>query len=948
MAMALNTKSGAEMLALAYKTNFIALLKTSDLMQDKSGNDESTMQRIERSYIDDGYHLGRTVDETDPTRMFYTTMDMDVAMHRPFLATCCKTDSTIRIWNYVTMECEMVKCLTLQKTGQAPEPVRPLSVSFHPSGYLLAGGFESQAIIWHVLLDELRQFCVFPHYKHCTKVRFSHGGQMLAIAQMYSIYRCVFVHDTYTLQKLHTIKVPSNAMLCDIVFSQNDQLIALCCTEGVLIVYNTVTHTETMNHSSRKCVYTGCMIKSPEEVIAFGADEARRGIVRRIVKDDIVDSVQLTGARIVSGHFFSENNLAVGTENGLIKFFDYSTGSGKEYSELNLHAGPVSKMLLSPSGNLAFTCGEDGVVFVYGVKRSQLALEDEKKQDEIATTGMVEALADVVLVEKDKMRREHQGMEKLMAKVEDLDRERKLVEEHLVRQHQKQVEEMELEKRNSLAELEQRIVVLKQELGRKEMQYTETLKKQEANHMASVSDLESVFKTKLDHERKNYMNLEQSLKEEIQKLQDALQKRDEDRVKEVVQDHEKYERDLERLSKKLKEIKEAQSEVERRNGEKLGVQDEEHDKEMDLREVHLSKEINGLKETIKAKDEELNRSELKITELSKDKTDLIHKNQGLVLSHEQAQSQIIKMQVDVERAQKERMEAIEEVAGLKSSLLKVKAKYKMGVKERQTLSELSKGLRDKITPLTEENLKMKNRIREIESEYGEYITIMEQQKKATEKQASLIDQQRVALVSKGEELKKKDKDMEEVRRTIFRYKEKKNTNKRAYEEMFKEMYGKYVAGCEELFVNSPDVTNEIDKQIKYLHEKATSIEANGELKRQQLEKTCKSLRGENTRLLKELNDITERLKDSSRYQVSLESRLRVAEKKPCDKKTLSASLQFKRSPERAISDERAGPLMSPMSLPKSRMCRGDNASREHRKAVPRAGTQPEHAQDYRE
>eukprot|EP00826_Nyctotherus_ovalis_P059849 TRINITY_DN8360_c0_g1_i2.p1 TRINITY_DN8360_c0_g1~~TRINITY_DN8360_c0_g1_i2.p1 ORF type:complete len:577 (-),score=159.04 TRINITY_DN8360_c0_g1_i2:49-1779(-) len=260
-------------LAVAYRTNFISLINFAKLLKNEPNA---------QTFLDQGYHLGQT-EETDPAHNYVPVMDMDVAVHRPLIATCCKSDSTIKIWNYTSFKCELARCLTSQRYNANPEAIKPLSIAFHPSGYLLAGGFDSQAMIWHVLENDLRPFYIFSNYKYCARVRFSHSGHLLAIAQMLSSNRMIFIHNAYTMQLLHSIKLPGSAYVYEIVFSEDDLLAALCCTDGFLIVYDLEARKETMIHSSRRCAYFGCKINGPDDVLAFGSDDAKRGIIRHIL-----------------------------------------------------------------------------------------------------------------------------------------------------------------------------------------------------------------------------------------------------------------------------------------------------------------------------------------------------------------------------------------------------------------------------------------------------------------------------------------------------------------------------------------------------------------------------------------------------------------------------------------------------------------------------------------
>jgi len=907
VAMAISGKDSNAQIAIGYRTNFLSLLKLTDILKA----DRRKEKKIDRVFIDDGYHLGKTLEEPDPTRALFSTMDMDIAIHRPLIVTSCKTDSTLRIWNYQTMQCELVKCLTLQKTGAAPEPVRPLCVAFHPSGYLIAGGFDSQAIIWHLLMDELRPFYVFSNYKHVVRVRFSNSGHMIAIAQMLSTNKAVFIHNAYTMQRLHAIRLPLNVMLCDVVFSQDDLLVALCCTDGFLIVYNLQTQTETMNHSSKRCVYFGCQIISQNDVIAYGSDETRKGIIRHIVQDDVVKNVKFPNGRIVSGQFLFNKNLMIGTEEGTIKLLEDPLNDQISL-ECNMHMGAVTKFMVTPDYRRAFSIGEDGVLFVYMLKVNTPNPEYDKKLDEIIPLTSIEELSNVVLIEKIKLMKDKTNLEMLMNKVQDLDAERKLVEEHLIKQHQQQMSEMEHEKNAQIAELENRLANIRTELQKREQHYTEIIRNMESKHMAAIVDLETIYKSKIEQEHKAYMNMEQALKEEIQNLQEELSNRDAQRTKELLDDHDKCSKDLDKFSKRLVEMKNAQTEAERKYNEKRKLQDEEHDRELDLREASLHKEMADLKNIIHTKDEELNRNETRIKDLLTEKTDLQHKIKELASFNEQLDHTVSKLNNDIEKAHKDRSEAIEEAKNLKSALVKAKSKYKNSIKECQTLTWAAKGLKDHINPMQEENERLKEKISEIEGEYAEYMEIMEKQKVAHEKQSIIIHQQQETVARKENEIKGMENRFSELRKLIHKYKEKRKIDKHAYDDMFTELYQAYVATADEKIDKPQEVVDELDKQIKHLNDKARSIEYNTSLKIEQLEKMCKHLRDENSNLLRELNATHQKVKNSSKFQQSLEGKIKSLEhnleltKKLHAKAGAMSALTIKPSLERSMSEDKMG------------------------------------------
>jgi len=868
VSMSVKSSGQNTFLAVGYKTNFISLINLKTLLKTEG-------QKFDRVFLDNGYHLGRTSDEYDPTRISYITMDMDIALHRPLIVTSCKTDSTIRIWNYLSHKCELARSLTLERLNDVPTPTRPLSVSFHPSGYILAGGFDSQAIIWHVLIDELRTFHTFNSYRHCTKVRFSHSGHLLAIAQMIPNSKGVHIHNTYTLEKLHFVKIPATAMICEIVFSANDLLVALCCTDGYIVVYDLRNKVETMLHNSKRSIYFGCLVNGPEDVIAIGSDLAQSGVVRHIVKGEIVKSVQVHATRVTSGFFLSNKNLAIGTEDGIIKLLDNPLAE-KHYFGLNMHKGPIGRLLVSPNSRYAFTSGEDGALFVYNVALSDPILEADRNAEEFLPASLSEPLANIVLVERGRLREEKKTLDTLINKVQDLNKARKAIEEQLFEKHRRDLEELEQEHTNTLNELELQMKNLKNALLKQDMTFEKDQANMEKKHMMAVKEVEEAYKMKLDSERKGYMNTEQAAKEDIQFLQDTIEQREKEQAKTMKEDNERNTQELNNLAQKLEEIKNAQIETSKRFEERMKVRDEDHDKEMDLRETTIGNEVADLKTFIKERDGKLRKEEASIRELTNERIELQGKVKVQFNFEKQLKDQIAKLQEDLKKLNKDRFDAIEEGKLLRTSLLKTKAKYKNGLKECHVLISTAKGLKEKLNPITEENDKLKSRIIEIESEYAEYMTMMERHKAIHDKQVSIINDQKKAIERKEKEIEEWDEQMDYVRKVLLKCNEKRKTDKRAYDDMFYKLHLNYIVLPDDKPRKPIEEVNEFDRQIKYIHEKNKTTKYVIGLKMDKLKINCKHLREENSNLLRELNQAYQKLDNSNKYKASLEKKFKSA------------------------------------------------------------------------
>jgi WD40 repeat protein len=69
-------------------------------------------------------------------------------------------DKSIRIWNYLTGTCDLVKYF-----GDEPQ-----SVSLHPSGLYMLVGFSDKLRMMNILMDDLRPVREFP-IRACKEVK---------------------------------------------------------------------------------------------------------------------------------------------------------------------------------------------------------------------------------------------------------------------------------------------------------------------------------------------------------------------------------------------------------------------------------------------------------------------------------------------------------------------------------------------------------------------------------------------------------------------------------------------------------------------------------------------------------------------------------------------------------------------------------------------------------
>jgi cilia- and flagella-associated protein 57 len=119
--------------AVAYDNNDICTFDLDHLFPSIQTNELSSIKEVEFSFIYNGFHSGPITS-------------MAICTQRPIVVTACQLDSSIRIWNYHTMRCDLAKKFLL------PSNSNPLlSISIHPNGYYLAVTFVDKVRLFYIM-----------------------------------------------------------------------------------------------------------------------------------------------------------------------------------------------------------------------------------------------------------------------------------------------------------------------------------------------------------------------------------------------------------------------------------------------------------------------------------------------------------------------------------------------------------------------------------------------------------------------------------------------------------------------------------------------------------------------------------------------------------------------------------------------------------------------------
>jgi cilia- and flagella-associated protein 57 len=133
-------------------------------LQEQHGlqSELTQLKQVRFKYLYNGFH---SVEITD----------LAVCIQRPLFVTICGEDGTLRVWNFISMRCDLAR----KFEGKDGRTMGLQSVAFHPSGYYIALGFKDKLRIFHLMHRDLRLYKELS-LTNTTKLKFSNGGHFLA------------------------------------------------------------------------------------------------------------------------------------------------------------------------------------------------------------------------------------------------------------------------------------------------------------------------------------------------------------------------------------------------------------------------------------------------------------------------------------------------------------------------------------------------------------------------------------------------------------------------------------------------------------------------------------------------------------------------------------------------------------------------------------------------
>ncbi|KAK3506828.1 hypothetical protein QTP70_029069, partial [Hemibagrus guttatus] len=342
-----------------------------------------------------------------------------ICVAKPIMATCSK-DCTIHIWNYHKKTLELFKEFDEE----------PRCVSMHPDSHSMLVGFSTEVCLMDRFVDNLCTVRTFP-ISNCTECVFNHDGSRFAAISENMIH----IFNIKTQKRLdlsgHHKQVQS------LKWSKDDCRLVSCGTDGTVFVWDALTGNAAIRSEATSRYTDVTFAPNTGSVLAVGRRHLREisdeGASPKNASYDCLDSVLYEMASdgvAYTAVSMTRSGVFVGTSAGTVRVLDYPFDKEMTWTEHQAHAGPITKMVVTPGDQYLLTASKDGSIFIWSIiDQNGQTLE---KVDELDYFEEVYCLKEF-LDEKDKL------INDLTLKVQQLEMEQDIEMNRIDMEHEEKI-----------------------------------------------------------------------------------------------------------------------------------------------------------------------------------------------------------------------------------------------------------------------------------------------------------------------------------------------------------------------------------------------------------------------------------------------------------------------------------------------------------------------------
>ena len=625
---------------------------------------------------------------------------MGVCLRKPLIITCSK-DNTLRIWNYLTNETELLKVF--------PEDM--FCSALHPSGIHAAVGFSDKLRVYHVLVDDIR-VCLEVPIKACRECKFSPGGNLIAAANGNSIG----VYDFSTGEKVSDLRGHNNKVHSIHWLDSGCRLLS-CGRDGAVYLWE-LDGRRSGEFVNKGIMYTSAVC-SDKNVFAVGTD-------KKLVELDILD---LSPSQLARNEEITLGLLAISAAKGVlfatagelgkpcsVRAYSYPlTGDFTEYTCLSSQA---SRMCLTPDELYLVVADDSGCITLFELRdRNERILRNPNQISDMTESP---DWTDEVLVTRAELEDKTTVISELRTKVEEL---------KVHNEYQQKLKEMNYSENikevtdKFLQELEQSrttFELLKEERVDCELEHMEKLKQMAEQHQHDLQEVETDFQAQIMEQVDAYHSLVRERDAQIERLEEQrrmLVEAHEQYVEELTSD---FEQKLEEDRQSRLMIEDEKSELHKELVETCRQLEDDIDSEIEnMRRGYEDKLSTARESTLKFKGENgmLNK---KLSVMRKDMEDQREEQKILLEKEHELHEQIKILEKEITLHKKEIKTRDGAIGEKEKRIYELKKKNQELDKFKFVLDFKIRELKRQIEPRQQEIAGMKDQIRAMDEELEKY------------------------------------------------------------------------------------------------------------------------------------------------------------------------------------------------------------------------------------
>ncbi|CAB3240040.1 unnamed protein product [Arctia plantaginis] len=625
--------------------------------------------------------------ELGPAMHYGKINSLSMCAWKPIFMTSGEQDKSIRIWNYMTDDVEMIKLYQ--------EEIH--CVSLHPTGLFAIVGFSDKLRFMVVLIDDFEVMREFP-IRNCKRAKFSSNGHTFAAVngQVIQVFSSVSFHNVFNL-KGHNGKITSLA------WSANDLTLVSCGTEGAVYEWSMSTGQRIGEIILKTNQFNACAVNSiGKTTYGVGTDGEIKEIGSNTIRRNLplincgLDTIVLSRSDLML--FITGGDGGVTTVQ--LPLLDKAV-----FNEFHMHNTNVTAIALSYDDQTLVSVAEDSSICLWRLTNADgraIALDKDF------------AYSKEILISKKDLTEKINTINLLSTRMSELETE-----------HTYQLRQAEATQAEKLKEVHEGYCAAIEELKEKnenmENEHTheigmiqQDIAKLRSGHERTLQTLEADFNIRLISEYDRYQSLEDKTARMRKDYEQRLEDLAESKRLALREMNKMFEAKLEEKDLTLQELQE-QADMEKREHENIKSSIEE-DADREIIEIRTAYEVQLKEEkdaNVRLKGE-TGLMKKKLITANKDIDEFKHQILQLKAEHKQFQKVISTLERDVADLKKEIGERDGTIQDKEKRIYELKRKKQELEKYKFVLNFKITELKNQIDPLEREIKAQKVRILELE------------------------------------------------------------------------------------------------------------------------------------------------------------------------------------------------------------------------------------------